>query len=70
MIFSVVSYNDIKPPIAERKLEHGPARRCFRKVVKDVVVRRLSRNMECITVEIFVNILSIKSIIQRQFPDT
>ncbi len=53
---------------AERR--RRTTRRCFRKVLKDIVVKRLSGNMECISVEIFVNILSIKNITQRQFPDT
>ena len=45
-------------------------RRSFRKVLKDVVVRRISGNIEGISVEIFVNIPSIKNIPQRQFSRT
>ncbi len=41
--------------------------RCFRKVLEDVVVRRISGNIVCISVEIFVNIPSIENIPERQF---
>jgi hypothetical protein len=49
------------------ELRRRTTRRCFRKVLGDVVVRRISGNIECIFVEIYVDIPSIKNIPQRQF---
>ncbi len=44
-------------------------RRCIRKEMKYVVVRRLWRHVGCISIEIFLNILSINSMPQRQFSE-
>jgi hypothetical protein len=42
--------------------------RCyFEKVLEDVVVSRISGNIGCISVEIFMNISSIRYMPQRQF---
>jgi hypothetical protein len=67
VIASVVSYNEIESLIAEKKLVQGTTRRYFGKVLEDVVVRRISGNIGCISVEIFVNIPSIRNIPERQF---
>jgi len=50
---------------AERR--RRTTRSYFRKVLGDVLERRISGNIECISVEIYVNIPSIKNILQRQF---
>ena len=52
---------------AERR--RRTTRRCIRKVMKYVVMRRVSRNVVCISIEIFVNIPSINSIAQREFSE-
>jgi hypothetical protein len=46
-----------------------PTRRCIRKVMKYVVMRRVSRNVVCISIEIIVYISSINSIAQREFSE-
>ena len=50
---------------AERR--RRTTRCCFSKGLEDVIVWTISENIECISVEIFVNIPSIKNIPQRQF---
>ncbi len=42
-------------------------RRFFRKVLEDVVVRRISGNVGCISVEIFMIISAIRNTRPRQF---
>ncbi len=49
------------------RIRTGTTRRYFRKVLEDVVVRRISGNVGCISVEIFVNISSVRNIRPRQF---
>ena len=51
------------------QLNKESASRCFREILEDVVVRRVIENIECIFVEIFVNIPSIKNISRRQFSE-
>jgi hypothetical protein len=50
---------------AERR--RRTTRRCFRKIFEDIVVRRISGNVGCTSVENVVNIPSIKNRAQRQF---
>ncbi len=52
---------------AERR--RRTTRRYFRKVLEDVVVRRISGNVGCISVEIFMIISSIRNIRPRQFSE-
>ena len=60
----------ITTPSASREWRSGAKRRrrttrcCIRKIMKDVVVRRISENARFISTEIFVNVPSIKNIPQ------
>jgi len=47
---------------AERR--RRTTRRCIKKVLQDVVVRRIAANVRCIFIEIFVNVLLMKNIPQ------
>jgi hypothetical protein len=49
------------------RIAAGATRRYFRKVLEDVVVRRISGNVGCIAVKIFVIILLIRNIRRDQF---
>ncbi len=51
------------------RIRTGTTRRYFRKVLEDVVVRRISGNVGCISVEIFMIISSIRNIRPRQFSE-
>jgi len=51
---------------AERR--RRTTRRGFRKIVEDIVVRRMLRNVEYISLENIVSIPSIKNRSQREFP--
>ncbi len=52
---------------AERR--RRTTRRYFRKVLEDIVVRRISENVGYISVEIFMIISSIRNIRPRQFSE-
>ncbi len=45
----------------------GPAKCYFEKLLQEVVLRRISESIECISLEIFVNIPSTRSIRQHRF---
>jgi hypothetical protein len=49
------------------RITTGTTRRYFRKVMEDVVVRKISGNVGCISIEIFVIVSSIRNIRRGQF---
>jgi hypothetical protein len=49
------------------RIRTGTTRRYFRRLLEDVVVRRISGNVGCISVEIFMIISSVRNIPRLQF---
>ena len=64
-----INYNGVLSQALNRLVVSGGAerhrrttRRCIRKIMEDIIVRRILGNAGCMSIDIFVNVPSIKNI--------